>query len=252
MTYLNNPIAFLFDQLEVQSGIEFISFTSGQAPKEDFHDQPYMKMYQDTQDQKLYKYIWDPNLAFDFRFHQRMASIKYSDRSQPWISIIFNTKEVRPLTNVISHIYTSQEITDTGYYPITTRRLSVPINLVFISNDLPYLYNFLEQISFFFNRLVNFKYNQAIKFSDTFTQNYELTAQALNITPEDLNKLDTTRRGSLATASYSLDLVYFAHSTNTNNDGGGGDGSDSGHLLKTIDLRILVVDDMSKLSMNIM
>lgn len=243
--YISNPIVYLFDELEKVSGIELATFTTSEKEdKSSNNDQPYMKQYQDQNESssapQLYKYIYDPSLEFSYRFHQRIASVKYSDRNKPWVSIMFNTGQVRPLTNVVSHKYNTLTTFPDGFYELSTRRVSVPIKMVFISNDISYLYTFLENISFYWDRICNYPYKQAIQYEIDYTENYDQVGQALNITPMDLEKLDTDKRGSLVTAGYSFDLVYYQHAFKNNKD--------YGHILKTIDLRIITVPDLENLN----
>jgi hypothetical protein len=242
--FISNPIVYLFDKIEEQSGMKLATFTTNEIPHEEFHEQPYMQQYQSlnqtNNNPSMYKYIYDPNLEFDFRFHQRIASMKYSERNYPWVTIMFNTKQVRPQTNVISHKYKSYTTVDQGFFKIDSRRVSVPVNMVFISNDISYLYTFLENISFYWDRISNFPYKQAIQYTDDYKENYNQVGQAVGITPINLEKLDTQRRGSLATAAYSFDLVYFDHAYADRT---------MGHLLKTIDLRVIVVDDISSFNL---
>lgn len=202
--------------------------------------QPYMQQYQNknvsTNNGKLYKYLYDPDLSFNFRFYQRLAKIKYDDRKEPWISIMYNTGEVRPLTDVLSHVYDQIRIakrTDT-FYDTKIRRVVTPVNLVFISNDIDYLYSYLQKLSFYFDRITQYNYQQRIQYSDNKISTYQLSAMAKNIIQKDLTKLDTENRGSLATAGYSFDLIYYSIDTPL-----------GGYLLKDIDINMCFVNDFN-------
>lgn len=235
--YLINPITHLFDQFETYSGISFTSFTTSQTPDNTFHNQPYLKQYQDKGDGQLYKYLYDPNLRFDWRFHQRIARMKYTERSNPWVTIMFNTGLKNPLTNVVSHEYPAYETLEGKTFEVKVKRDSVPINFVLISNDVNYLNSYIGSISSWWNRIVNFPYNQTLTYTNSITKTYSLVGQALNIRPQDLEKLDTESRGSLVTAAYSMDLVYFEYSI-----------PQEGNILEEIGLQIKVVDDISLLN----
>ena len=106
--FLNNALTQLFDDLEDKCRVKFNTFTANDKPMKGGinADQEYMKMYQKTEDNRIYKYLYDPDLNFDFRFHQRMARINYRNRKEPWVSLMFNTQTVRPLNHVLSHVYT--------------------------------------------------------------------------------------------------------------------------------------------------
>jgi len=236
---LQNPLLYLFDNFSSVTGYNFSEFVINETPSTTFHNQPFMQQYADGQsgDESVYKYLYDPSLEFGFRFHQRLAKIKYIDRKDPWITIIFKTGEKNPLTNVLSHKYNHMEVSPDKFYKVNCRRGTIPINVVFISNSIDYLYSFLGKLNFWFDRTVGFEYNQAIQYSNSFVKNYSLSAEAVNIVQKDLTKLDNERRGSLATAGYSFDMIYWEL-----------DLPEQGHILKTIDLKIKVVDNLTDLN----
>jgi len=213
MTFLNNVIVQLFDIIEGNSGVNFATYTANETSKPDNNiinkEQTYMQQYEDTFDKRIYKYLYDPNLSFDFRFHQRLANISYENKKDNWITIMFNTKQVKPLTNVLSSTFSGTEVTANGAFQFTTKRVSVPVNMVLISNDLSYLYTVTENIATHFDRIVNFHYTEHRTYSDTFSKDYEVPGLAMNIQQVDLTKLDTQSRGSLVTTAFSFDLVYF-------------------------------------------
>ena len=212
MAYLNNTLVQLFDTLELNSGVTFASFTTNETSKQNNiinKNQPYMQQYEGTFDNKIYKYLYDPDLSFDFRFHQRLANISYEDKNKPWATVLFNTKQVKPLTNVLSHTYTGTEVNEADAYQYTTKRVLVPVNMVIIANDLTYLYTVTEKIATYFDRIINFKYTEHRDFTETFSKDYKVTGMATNIQQVDLTKLDTQNRGSLVTTAFSFDLVYF-------------------------------------------
>ncbi len=232
-SWLNNPLTYLFTKLEEESGVIFANFNVNETSKNNPNivegSQMFMKHHETNNENKLYKYLYDPNLSFDFRFHQRIANMKYIDKGQPWVTLMYNTGEVRPLTNVLSHTYTSQVYIDDTVYEIKTKRMSVPINFVLVSNDPDYLYSTIEGMSSYFDRIVNFPYKQAIKFSDTYVENFDRTGMATNINPVDLTKLDTEMRGTLFTTAYNFNLVYYTHTL-----------PEEGKILKEIDIIIKV------------
>ena len=245
MSYIQNPIVYLFDTLESKSGISFANFMTNEVPQEDFHKQPFMEQYQKlnttNNNPQLYKYIYDPNLEFNFRFHQRISSIQYAQKGAPWVTIMFNTKQEKPLTNALSLTYDSPVTTSQGYIPMRTRRVCVPVNMVFISNDIDYLYTMLDNLSYYWDRIVNFPYQQSLQYSSGDIETFPQKGMALNIVPQNLEKLDTERRGSLVTAGYTFDLMYFTHLFSD---------LSQGNMLKTIDLRILVMNDITNLNFN--
>lgn len=236
MSYLNNALIYLFNNFETETGYNFPNFMVNETPDATIN-QPYMQQYKNKNTSQnngaLYKYLFDPNLQFGFRFHQRIAKIKYEDRAQPWVSIIFNTGEVKPLTNVLSHTYDQMRISkcEDAFYDVKIRRVSTPVNLVFISNNIDYLYRYLQKLSFYFDRITQYEYEQIVRYSSTQVFRYPLSGMAKDIIQKDLTKLDTERRGSLATAGFSFDLIYYDMDTPL-----------KGYLLEDIDLQIRFIN----------
>lgn len=212
MAFLNNVLVQLFDNIETNSNIKFASFTTNEATKEDNiinKTQTYMEQYERTYDNTIYKYLYDPELAFDFRFHQRIANIAYADKKSPWVTILFNTQQVKPLTGVLSHKYSGIEQDSIHAYEYSAKRVLVPVNMVLVSNDLTYLYQTTERMAMYFDRIINFHYNEHVDYSSTFSQDYSLSGMAKNIQQVDLTKLDTQNRGSIVTTAFSFDLIYY-------------------------------------------
>lgn len=222
--FINNALAQLFDDIEDKCHVKFNTFTANDKPQKKGinSDQEYMKMYQESEDNRVYKYLYDPDLNFDFRFHQRMARINYGKRKEPWCSLMFNTNVVRPLTNVLSHVYDGieyaqfQEKAEDGTIKETTRgveykfrRVLCPINFVLISNETSYLYQVQERMAMYFDRWINFTYQQTLQFSPLTTVNWDLVGAAQNIRQVNLEKLDTESKGSLAMSAYSFELIYW-------------------------------------------
>ena len=186
-------------------------------------DQEYMKMYQKTEDNRIYKYLYDPDLNFDFRFHQRMARINYRNRKEPWVSLMFNTQTVRPLNHVLSHVYTGIQEAEFEFVNKDTkekeikklgieynfRRVNCPINFVLISNELSYLYHVSENIAMYFDRFINYTYKLSLNFSPITTVDWDIVGFAQNIRQVNLEKLDTESKGSLAMTAFSFELTYW-------------------------------------------
>jgi hypothetical protein len=263
MAFIANPIVYFFNYLEATSGISFANFTINETPKQEFRNQPLMQQYQNINNvssrPQMYKYLYDPNLSFDFRFHQRLASINYTDRKTPWITIMFSTSEVKPLTQAGSSTFTSQVKVNDKYFPVRTRKLLVPVKFVFISNDISFLYSRLEYMSFWLDRICNFPYKQTIQFAPGYKENYDQVGLATDIEPVDVTKLDTQRLGTLATSAYTMNIVYWAHSFVDPNTGlpmpidpdTGLPSSEyaSLHILKEIDLKVCVVSNDSLITL---
>lgn len=219
--FLNNALAQLFDNIEKESNVKFATFTTNDKParrRSINSDQPFMEAYEEEYDEQTYKYLYDPSLAFDFRFHQRLSRISFEDRSKPWCTLIFNTDVNRPLTNVLSHVYNGME-----YVPYTDaegntiiegveykfRRVLTPINFTIVSNDISYLYETTEKIAMYFDRIINFPYIQTLNFSETYSKEFSLVGMATDIRQVNLNKLDTASRGSLVMSGFSFNLVSY-------------------------------------------
>jgi hypothetical protein len=240
MSYLNNALIYLFNKLEEEAGAPLTPFVINGTPSTNPEsDQVYMQRYKQKSDGELYKYLYDPNLAFSFRFHQRISNLKYSEKDKPWISIIFNTGEVDPRSNIVSQTFKTYETMEDTTYEIKVKRMKVPINFVFISNSMDYLYSYLGSLSYYWDRIVNFQYKQTLHLSETHSKNVPLVGQALNISPQRLDKLDSQNRGSLATAGYSFELVYFDFKTPR-----------TVPILKNIDLQIKVVDNIEDMNVS--
>lgn len=224
--YINNALTQLFNDIEHKCQIKFVSFTANDSPQQNRgginSNQEYMKMYQQTADNRTYKYLYDPDLNFDFRFHQRMGRINYSRRKEPWVSLMFNTGTIKPVTNILSHVYDGIEYVEfedkdeQGNKKIVTegveykfRRVVCPINFVLISNELSYLMQVAEHMAMYFDRWINYTYKQTLTFSPLTTLEYDLVGVAQNIRQVNLEKLDTESKGSLAMAAFSFELVYW-------------------------------------------
>ena len=109
--FLNNCIIQLFDYIEATCGVKFVQFTdSDLAGRYQGNDQQeYMAAYRQTATGTVYKYLYDPGLSFNFRFHQYLSDILFVHRDKPWTTLMFSTGPVRPLTYVLSHKYDGVE-----------------------------------------------------------------------------------------------------------------------------------------------
>ena len=167
--YIKNAIAQLFDEIEDKCHVKFATFTASdiQGQKEiaagtrDYmEDKPY------NGNDGIYKYLYDPGLSFDFRFHQRLAAAPFEKINKPWATIMFSTKQVRTLTNILSHVYKNTIPTENGVIRFKERMVSVPVNMVVISNDMDKLYNTTEKIAMYFDRFINFHYSHVLDFGE--------------------------------------------------------------------------------------
>ena len=215
--YLVNAIAQLFDEIESKCHVKFATFTASDSQGQQNIAAGARQYMNDTENNKsngIYKYLYDPGLNFDFRFHQRLAAAPFKKTSKPWVTIMFSTKQARPLTNVLSHKYTYNVTSPDGkLYELKTRRVSVPVNMVLVSNDMTKLYETCEKIAMYFDRFINYHYNHFIGVTstegETFEIGEEVVGHAANIREVDLTKLDTEQRGSLVSEAYQFDLVYW-------------------------------------------
>ena len=218
--YIKNAIAQLFDEIEDKCHVKFATFSASdsQGQKEiAAGTSEYMDNKANNQSNGIYKYLYDPNLSFDFRFHQRLAAAPFEKTSKPWATIMFSTKQVRTLTNVLSHLYTRTEYINGVPTQFKTRMVSVPVDMVVISNDMDKLYDTTEKMAMYFDRFINFHYNHVITFGDVKKGGYELyeevVGRAANIREVNLDKLDTEHKGSLVSQAYQFDLIYWVVQT---------------------------------------
>ena len=222
--FLNNCLIQLFDIIEEECNIKFVTFTDSQVAgntetNKINSDQKYMASYTANATGTVYKYLYDPGLSFNFRFHQYLSDVAYVSRNKPWTTLMFSTGPVRPLTYVLSHKYEGIEyvaIQDVeegaskyDIIPYKTRRVLVPIQFAVISNNLSYLYETLEKIASYFDRFINFPYNQTIKYSKNKIMQWQVVRQCTNIVQSDVSKLDTESRGTIATATYNFNLIHW-------------------------------------------
>ena len=214
--FINNAIAQLFDEIEDKCHVKFATFTASDAQGQQnivAAPREYMDDTENNESHGIYKYLYDPNLNFDFRFHQRLAAAPFKKTSKPWATIMFNTKQPRPLTNVLSHMYTYVHYEEGVPYEIKLRRESVPVNMVIVSNDIDKLYETTEKIALYFDRFINFHYDHVFSVGDPknggFKVYNQVVGHAANIREIDLTKLDTEQRGSLVSEAYQFDLVYW-------------------------------------------
>lgn len=219
-SYIKNAIAQLFDEIEDKCHVKFATFTASDSQGQ--HNiaagtRDYMDDTKNNQSNGIYKYLYDPGLAFDFRFHQRLAAAPFEKTSKPWATIMFSTRQVRPLTNVLSHKYTRTEYANGTPTQFKTRMVSVPVNMIVISNDMDKLYNTTEKIAMYFDRFINFHYKHVLTFGDVKKGGYELyeevVGRAANIREVDLDKLDTEHKGQLVSQGYQFDLIYWIAET---------------------------------------
>ena len=213
--YVNNCLGQLFDLLESHmGGIKLASFSMTEEEREeinpDYQNKKFMKQYEKQYEPAVYKYLYDPDLSFDERFHQRLASISFSKRNEPWVTLMFNIGSVRTVTEVHStNKYIQVQNSDGDYFDIKTKRVRVPVNMVLVSNDISTLMFATEQLALFFDRIINFEYCEFVRFSTGTEDEYEKAGQCMDITEIDLDKLDTSSRGSLVSSAYSFGLVYW-------------------------------------------
>lgn len=218
--YIKNAIAQLFDEIEDKCHVKFATFTASDTQGQKnlaAGTQTYMEDKQNNQSNGIYKYLYDPELKFDYRFHQRLAEAPFAQTNKPWATIMFNTKQVRPLTNVLSHVYKRIIYVNGKPVEFKTRMQSVPVNMAIISNDMDKLYNTTEKIAMYFDRFINFHYNQTMVFGDVNKGGYEIydevAGRAANIKEVDLDKYNTTQRGPLVASTFNFDLIYWVSET---------------------------------------
>lgn len=215
--YIQNAIAQLFDEIEEKCHVRFATFTAsdtqGQMNKVT-KNRDYMNDIPNNESNGIYKYLYDPGLTFDFRFHQRLAAAPFKKTSTPWVTIMFNTRQPRPLTNILSHKYTDIKYDENGNpFSLKIKRVSVPVNMALVSNDITKLYETTEKIATYFDRFINFHYNHVITVGKLGKGGFNIyeskVGQAANIKEIDLTKYDTQQRGSLVAETYQFDLVYW-------------------------------------------
>lgn len=219
--YINNAICQLFDMIECKSGVRFTTFTASDLQGQEniaAGKRDYMEDTPNNLSHGIYKYLYDPNLAFDFRFHQRLASAPFAKTNKPWVTIMFSTKQVRSLTNVLSRQYQEVKYDEKGNpFQVEIKRVSVPVNMALVSNDIDKLYNTTERIAHWFDRIVNFHYDHVIDIGNPEKGGLRIkesrVGQAMDIREVDLSKLDTEHRGSIVTSAFTFDLVYFTFLT---------------------------------------
>ena len=219
--YINNAIAQLFDEIEEKCNVRFATFTASESQGQINKNTKYREYMSDVRNNDsngIYKYLYDPNLSFDFRFHQRLAAAPFRKTSTPWVTIMFNTRQPRPLTNILSHKYKDIKYSPDGRpVMLKIKRVSVPVNMALVSNDIDKLYETTEKIAAYFDRFINFHYDHVITVGDLRKGGFNIyeskVGQAANIREVDLTKLDTEQRGSLVSEAYQFDLVYWVVET---------------------------------------
>lgn len=215
--YINNAICQLFDEIEDKCKVKFATFTASdlQGQQEaQAGSREYMENAPNNESHGIYKYLYDPNMSFDFRFHQRLTAAPFKKTNKPWATIMFSTKQARPLTNVLSHRYKGFSTDTNGNkYEIMLRRVSVPVNMAIISNDMTKLYNITEKMALYFDRFINFHYDHIIDLGDNRIIQESKVGQAEDIREVDLSKYDTEQRGSLVAETYTFNLIYWVVDT---------------------------------------
>lgn len=211
--YIKNAIAQLFDVIEAKCKVKFATFTASDSQGEkniSAGTREYMDDKKNNKSNGIYKYLYDPGLSFDFRFHQRLASAPFRKSNVPWVTIMFNVKQVRPLTNILSHVYTRTVEIDGKLRQFKTRRVSVPVDMVVVSNDMDKLYDTTEKIAMYFDRFINFHYDHTVSFEESKLEfSEEVVGHASNIREVNLDKLDTEHKGQIVSSAFQFDLVYW-------------------------------------------
>ena len=212
--YLNNCLGQVFDVLESHTGTKWATFTMNEAEKVeqgfDGEEKVYMKKYAEQHDEQVYRYIYAPKLSCDESFYQRLSSVGFDDRREPWVSIMFSTGPVHSVTDVVSYnMYRTIKNSDNDFFDIKTKRVKVPVNMVLVSNDVSTLYAVTENLTLFWDRIVNISYCEFVQFPTGTEDEYEKTCQCMDISEVDLTKLDRKTRGSLVTSAYTFNLVYW-------------------------------------------
>lgn len=216
--YINNAICQLFDEIEEKCDVKFATFTASDLQGQETlaaGTRTFMNDKPNNSSNGIYKYLYDPNLVFDFRFHQRLAAAPFEKTSKPWATIMFSTKQAQSLSNILSHLYTDIKYDNNGNpYELKLKRVRVPVNMAIVSNDMTKLYYTTEKMSMYFDRFINFHYDHVIDIGDPCDGGFQIfeskVGQAANIKEVSLDKYDTTSRGSLVAQAYTFDLVYFA------------------------------------------
>lgn len=222
MTHLNNVLGQLFDHIEEKCNVNFAEFcatASKPQPNRNLinKDQKFMKQYEQTNPKESYKYLYDPSLAFDFRFHQRLAQIKYADKKESWVTLIFNTEQISEPTRFNTHTLKGVEQFNEGtYFEYKTKKVTIPVNMVLVSNDMTYLYGVQENMLMYFDRFISFPYKESVQFVTGYEADWLRYGHASDIRQVNLNKLDTETRGSITMIAWSFNLVYYV-STYPNN-----------------------------------
>ena len=224
--FLNNCVIQLFDYIEATCGVKFVQFTDSDlvGRYQGDEQQEYMAAYRQSSKGTVYKYLYDPGLSFNFRFHQYLSDILFVHRDKPWVTLMFSTGPVRPLTYVLSHKYDGVEFVyfpDDEYHegevqdiiPYKTRRVLVPMQVAVISNNISYLYETLEKMASHFDRFINFPYNQTIKYADNKIMQWQVIGQCTNISQVDIQKLDTETRGTVVMGIFNFNLVHWITDT---------------------------------------
>ena len=215
MTHLNNVLGQLFDHIEEKCNVKFATFcATASQPQVNRNiinkDQKFMKQYQMTNDKEVYKYLYDPTLSFDFRFHQRLAQIKYADRKEPWVTLIFNTEQISEPTRVNTHMLKGiEQFENNTFFEYKTKKVTIPVNMVLVSNDMTYLYGTQEKMLMYFDRFISFPYKESVQFMTGYEADWIKYGHASNIRQVNLNKLDTETRGSLVMTAWAFDLIYY-------------------------------------------
>ena len=75
--YINNAICQLFDEIEEKCHVKFATFTASDTQGQQnlaAGTRQFMNDEENNESNGVYKYLYDPSLACDFRFHQRLAA----------------------------------------------------------------------------------------------------------------------------------------------------------------------------------
>ena len=79
------------------------------------------------------------------------------------------------------------------------------------------LYNTTEKVAMYFDRFINYHYDQTLVFGNVKKGGFEIyenvAGRAANIREIDLEKYDTTNVGQLVASAFQFDLIYWVSQT---------------------------------------
>ncbi len=212
--FLSYAVEKFLDNFEVETGFNFLRF---------------------AEDHKHSYYFFDPGLNFDTRLRERLAKLKFADKQDDWIIVMYNRSQMSQLSvqsRQFPVVY--KKISNATGHKYHSKFQSCQLDVVFFSNNPYYLESFEEVAVIKYDRSYMFEALYTIPVGDSSeVMNFKIWAD--NIEPSSFEKLSIDDRDSICFTRWSLKInfpVLISEGT--------------GKLIKQITTKIKIVNNLDE------